>query len=232
MRHSLPMLSGLVCLLATTPVLGGDLREPNPEFDPDDMDLREFVYPRTEVLTEPETITPRPNGWRDGGEFELDGKSIEIRICDVHRNPYFDCLFLTCRPGRHPDDLRPLRAWAGDERWARVGEPVGFTGRYSMGDVVKWQWDFGDGATRHERNCGHVFREVGDYHVTLTATDRAGHRHDHTVTVHVRRPTDRVVRDRDGKPCLMAYGDATSDVALPKRTDMVAKRTMVNHTHY
>jgi hypothetical protein len=39
---------------------------------------------------------------------------------------------------------------------------------------VIWQWDFGDGSTSSEQNPTHVFDELGDYTVTLTATSVEG----------------------------------------------------------
>ena len=132
--------------------------------------------------------------WRDGGEFELEGEHVEVRLGEAIKNPYCDSLLLTHNLDLHPDDLRPLRAWAGDERWARAGEPVGFNGRYSMGDIVGWRWDFSDGGTRDEEHCGHVFGEPGDHRVTLTVSGRAGLQHQHSVVVHVHPAVDYAVR--------------------------------------
>ncbi len=53
------------------------------------------------------------------------------------------------------------------------------------GDVVAWRWDFGDGATSTDRNATHVYRAVGDYAVTLTATDDLGAAGARTRTVRV-----------------------------------------------
>ena len=39
---------------------------------------------------------------------------------------------------------------------------------------VSWLWDFGDGTTADVQNPTHVFEELGDYTVTLTATSTSG----------------------------------------------------------
>ena len=133
--------------------------------------------------------------WDDGGKFELTGKTVEIRIGEAENNPYFDALLLTRNLDLEPGDLRPLRAWAGDERWARAGEPVGFTAVDSMGDIVAWRWEFGDGGEpRVDEHCGRTFEEPGDYEVTLTVTGRNGETHSHAVSAHVLPATDYTVR--------------------------------------
>jgi PKD repeat protein len=44
----------------------------------------------------------------------------------------------------------------------------------SDGQVSKWDWDFGDGATSNVMQPAHVYSEPGTYSVTLTATDDGG----------------------------------------------------------
>jgi PKD repeat protein len=131
--------------------------------------------------------------WRDGGEFDLAGTTATVTIVDVRRNPYADCILLTSDLTLRPHQLSALRSWAGDERWARIGQPVRFAGGESMGRVGSWSWDFGDGETSNRENCAHAYPKPGDYRVTLTVTSPAGKTDTHATTVHVRQPTDRVV---------------------------------------
>lgn len=42
------------------------------------------------------------------------------------------------------------------------------------GQVVAWQWDFGDNRTSTERNPSHTYTAAGTYRVTLTVTDDTG----------------------------------------------------------
>lgn len=49
---------------------------------------------------------------------------------------------------------------------------VSFTDLSQQG--VNWLWDFGDGSTSAAQNPDHIYREPGDYEVTLTVTDVNG----------------------------------------------------------
>ncbi|MBC7099147.1 PKD domain-containing protein, partial [Candidatus Bipolaricaulota bacterium] len=44
----------------------------------------------------------------------------------------------------------------------------------SRGEIEKWNWDFGDGATSDIPNPTHSYKEKGTFTVTLTVTDRYG----------------------------------------------------------
>jgi len=44
----------------------------------------------------------------------------------------------------------------------------------SLGDVLIWDWDFGDGSFSPEQNPTHQYQNKGTYTVTLTATDTFG----------------------------------------------------------
>ena len=47
------------------------------------------------------------------------------------------------------------------------------------GDVVAWEWDFGDDSgLSGEQNPTHTFSEIGEYLVSLVAMDEAGDRSD------------------------------------------------------
>ncbi|MBC7093918.1 PKD domain-containing protein [Candidatus Bipolaricaulota bacterium] len=56
-------------------------------------------------------------------------------------------------------------------------EEVTFDGSGSSdpdGDIVRWTWDFGDGATGDGEIVRHTFANPGQYLVVLTVTDSAG----------------------------------------------------------
>ena len=57
-----------------------------------------------------------------------------------------------------------------------MGEEVRFTDQSTDpdGQVVKWEWDFGDGAKSTERNPTHKYTAKGKYTVKLTVTDDGG----------------------------------------------------------
>lgn len=56
----------------------------------------------------------------------------------------------------------------------------------STGDVIKWEWDFGDGATSMEQNPQHVYSKKGSYVVTLKTTDSLGCQSIYSVLVEVK----------------------------------------------
>ena len=53
---------------------------------------------------------------------------------------------------------------------------VNFTDMSSttVGSIVSWEWDFGDGGTSTLQNPGHTYNNVGFYAVTLTVTSSTG----------------------------------------------------------
>jgi len=55
----------------------------------------------------------------------------------------------------------------------RVGMEVEFKD-YSVGPVVDWLWDFGDGTTSIFQNPVHIFTSTGDFTITLTIKDAEG----------------------------------------------------------
>lgn len=58
----------------------------------------------------------------------------------------------------------------------RAGRPIRFQDESSdpEGDIVSWQWDFGDGATATERNPSHSYEQYGEYVVALWVVDAQG----------------------------------------------------------
>lgn len=57
------------------------------------------------------------------------------------------------------------------------------------GDIVSWNWSFGDGATSTDQNPGHVYATGGSYLVTLEVTDGAGAQSQSSLTVSVSAAT-------------------------------------------
>jgi len=79
----------------------------------------------------------------------------------------------------------------------KVGEEVRFTDQSTDpdGQVVKWEWDFGDGAKSTERNPTHKYTAKGKYTVKLTVTDDDDL--SHTVT--------KQITVRPGKPAVVVH---------------------------
>lgn len=71
----------------------------------------------------------------------------------------------------------PPVADAGGPYTGFVGMPVSFDGSNSsdpLGEVVAYDWDFGDGATATGANPTHAYADEGLYTVALTVTDNDG----------------------------------------------------------
>lgn len=79
---------------------------------------------------------------------------------------------VTIGPGGSP----PQAKFAFSPETPKVNEEVKFTDQSTDpdGQVVKWEWDFGDGTTSTERNPIHKYTAKDKYTVKLTVTDNGG----------------------------------------------------------
>jgi hypothetical protein len=74
---------------------------------------------------------------------------------------------------------------AGGNRSVCLGDPQ-FSALGSIGPIVQYLWDFGDGRTATGPTVNHEYRRPGDYTVTLTVVDREGHTDKDSILVVVR----------------------------------------------
>jgi len=83
----------------------------------------------------------------------------------------------------------PLRADAGDDQTAVVGEPVLLDGANTrpLRGISGYQWSLGDGAQKSGAVVEHTYSKPGDYEVELTVS-RPGETAVDTATVHVAPP--------------------------------------------
>lgn len=80
------------------------------------------------------------------------------------------------RPPDQPDEYAPVADAGGPYRGA-VGEPVQFSaeGTVDLDDnLLDFRWDFGDGSSGQGEQVEHVYKDPGDYAVTLEVSDRDG----------------------------------------------------------
>ncbi|MCF8413523.1 MAG: PKD domain-containing protein, partial [Melioribacteraceae bacterium] len=71
----------------------------------------------------------------------------------------------------------PPKADAGADKNVAKGELILFSGQGSSdqdGQIIKYEWDFGDGEKGVGANVSHVYSEAGRYSVKLTVTDNSG----------------------------------------------------------
>lgn len=103
----------------------------------------------------------------------------------------------------------PPVADAGPDQTAAVDELVTFDGSGSYdpdGNIVSYDWNFGDGTTGSGEITTHAYLSTGDYTVTLTVTDNGGRTAEDGATVTVTE-----------EPTLVMYV-ASIDMALSTRT--------------
>jgi len=70
--------------------------------------------------------------------------------------------------------LFPVSAILNEPKEGRAPLTVSFDGSQSTspnGDIVSYEWDFGDGTTSQEKETSHTYTSPGEYTVTLTVTD-------------------------------------------------------------
>jgi len=104
-----------------------------------------------------------------------------------------------------------------------VGELVQFTDRSHDpdGEIVSWEWDFGDGTTSAERSPSHTYAEGGTYTVRLTVTDNDGLSSSTTKQVRVGIPAAEVEVHAFPNP---AADRVTFEYLLPAGTERAVLR--------
>jgi len=78
-----------------------------------------------------------------------------------------------------------LTANAGPDQTVKVRTPVYFDASGSAGNIVSYEWNFGDGTMGTGRISSHTYTELGTYTVALTVKDAAGNFGGDLVTVTV-----------------------------------------------
>ena len=79
--------------------------------------------------------------------------------------------------------VQSLSADAGGDRTVGVDEPVTFDGGSSSGDIVSYEWEFGDGTSATGQTVEHSYAGPGIYTAVLTVTDTNGDTATDRVTV-------------------------------------------------
>lgn len=80
---------------------------------------------------------------------------------------------------KYSGDNLPSASNAGSDQTVNEGHAVIFDGSGStdpdgFGDIVSFEWDFGDGVTASGQTVNHTYIQDGIYNATLTVTDSAG----------------------------------------------------------
>jgi PKD repeat protein len=119
--------------------------------------------------------------------------------------------------GPTPGNTPPVAEIGADELSGPPPLAVQFSAAGSSdadGQVVAWQWDFGDAASGEGAEVGHVYAAPGSYTATLTVTDDDGAKDEASVTVTVSGcpsyAAGAAAVDLDGAALLEASGLAFS----------------------
>jgi|GEM_PF-709455 len=91
-----------------------------------------------------------------------------------------------------------------------VNDPVQFLDR-TLGNVITWEWDFGDGTRSNEQNPIHTYSRPGTYTITLTTLDVLGCMSSHSVIVEV-ESSYRIMIPNAFTP----NGDGLNDTFIPQ----------------
>ena len=80
------------------------------------------------------------------------------------------------------NEEKPI-AQAGSDKTVKVGTTVYFDASASTGNILTYEWDFGDKTTKTGVTPTHTYHETGTYTVTLTIKDVAGNNYTDQLTV-------------------------------------------------
>ncbi|MES9991383.1 MAG: PKD domain-containing protein [Candidatus Thiodiazotropha sp.] len=95
--------------------------------------------------------------------------NVTLTVTDNNNAVDSDDTSVSIEPGNQPPTANPSGPYA-----ANVGEELLFDGTASSdadGDIISYEWDFGDGTTATGATPSHTYLAAGSYNVTLTVTD-------------------------------------------------------------
>lgn len=94
---------------------------------------------------------------------------------------------------QEPQNQLPVATISSDHQIVNVNDTVWFYGHLSYdpdGEIVDYDWDFGDGYTGTGSEISHVFEIVGSFTVTLIVTDNNGAKDQDTFEIRVKELLD------------------------------------------
>lgn len=119
----------------------------------------------------------RPFSWKGLAEFcEFDGGGTYNVMIDPFAT-YTDATLHVYYETANTGNQLPYANTNGNQYLEAVGHAIEFSSIGSNdpdGEIVSYEWDFGDGAVSTEQEVAHTYTDTGEYNVTLTVTDNSG----------------------------------------------------------
>ena len=153
--------------------------------------------PAIKHVLSPHSISVWDDGYPSGGNYWHDYPNVDEKSGpgqdqdgsdEIWDNPY---VINENNKDNYPS-VRPIGdishimiAQADSDKTVKVGTTVYFNASASTGNILTYEWDFGDETTKTGITPSHTYHETGIYTVTLTIKDIAGNNYADQLTVTV-----------------------------------------------
>ncbi len=114
------------------------------------------------------------NGTHNKALMDKNGNNYEKTIYLEKENDKVFCIINATDPSGNEVDTKNPYAYSGGSYTGVISNPVTFNASNSFdldGEIVSYNWDFGDGSTGSGKITEHTYYTNGEYDVTLTVTD-------------------------------------------------------------
>ncbi len=118
--------------------------------------------------------------------YGVDG-SYNVTLTVTDNGGATDSITKTITVGEIVTNQPPTASFTYFPSTPRVNGLISFTDQSTDpdGQIVSWNWDFGDGSTSAQQNSSHSYASSGNYQASLTVTDNGGATDNTTKTVTV-----------------------------------------------
>jgi|GEM_PF-4413859 len=151
-----------------------------------------FVNNPKHVVIDNKSISIWDDGYPSGGNYWHDYTDVDEKSGpnqdqpgsdEIWDNPYVidennKDRYPSVKPYGNISSIIPceekLTAKAGPDKTVKIGSTVTFDASSSTGNILSYEWDFGDGVTGTGVTCDHTYCEAETYYATLTIRDAEG----------------------------------------------------------
>ncbi|MCS6937291.1 MAG: PKD domain-containing protein [Candidatus Bipolaricaulota bacterium] len=121
--------------------------------------------------------------------YKKDGiYKVKLTVADDQGATFVVTQDVTVQPKPEPPNQPPLVTFTFDPQKPKVNERVSFDATGSSdadGQIVKYEWDFGDGEKAEGQTTTHIYKSAGRFTVKLTVTDDRGATNSLTRTIEI-----------------------------------------------